>query len=137
MSYLLDTNVISETRKRSPDPRVLAWLQDVDPNALFLSVLTIGELARGVAKCRRTDPAAAASLAHWLAGIDTLYGDRVVPIDTAVATVWGELTAGRSLPVIDSLLAATAKVHRMTVVTRNVRDMQPTGVPCLDPWHDG
>ncbi len=137
MSYLLDTNVVSETRKRSPDPHVFAWLQDVAPNELFLSVLTIGELARGIAKRRRTDPAAAASLAHWLAGIDTLYGDRIVPIDTAVATVWGELTTGRSLPVIDSLLAATAKVHGMTVVTRNTRDIEPTGVPCLNPWHDG
>jgi hypothetical protein len=106
----------------------------VDPNELFLSVLTISELARGIAKRRRIDPAAAASLAHWLAGIDTLYGDRLIPIDTEVATTWGELTAGRSLPVIDSLLAATAQVHGMTVVTRNTRDIEPTGVPCFDPW---
>jgi hypothetical protein len=97
-------------------------------------VLTLGEVARGIAKRRRTDPDAAASLAHWLAGIGTLFADRVIPIDAAVATVWGDLTAGRSLPVIDSLLAATAKVHGMTVVTRDTRDIEPTGVPCLDPW---
>ena len=125
---------MSETRKRRPDPNVVEWLQAVDQAELHISVLTIGELTRGVAQHRRRDPQAAASLEHWLRGIEDMFSDRVVPIDTAVATAWGHLGAIRPLPVIDSLIAATALAHGHRVVTRNVEDFAPTGVVVVNPW---
>ncbi len=134
MSFLLDTNVVSETRRRNPDPNVLAWLQRTDQADLYISVLTIGELTKGVARRARTDPRAAASLDHWLRGIQRMFSDQVIPIDTDVAAVWGRLNAGSPLPVIDSLLAATAKIHGLTLVTRNIRDVVRTGVSHLNPW---
>ncbi len=134
MSFLLDTNVVSETRKRTPDRNVLAWFDDTDQQDLYISVLTIGELTKGIAQRRRRDPRSAAGLEHWLRGIEELFSDRVIPIDASIATAWGNLGAGRPLPVIDSLLAATAKVRGFTLVTRNVKDIEPTGVACLNPW---
>ncbi len=134
MSFLLDTNVISETRKRNPDRNVLAWLQAADQAGLFISVLTIGELTKGIALHRRRDPGAAASLAHWLHGIEELFADRIILIDAPIARIWGELNVERPLPVIDSLLAATAKVRGFTLVTRNVKDVQSIGVAVVSPW---
>ena len=113
----------------------MAWLAEADQGSLFVSVLTIGELAKGVAKYRRRDPRAADSLAHWLRGIETLFSDHVLPIDGRIATAWGELSAHEPLPVIDALLAATAQVHGLTIVTRNVSDIERTGVPHLNPWN--
>ena len=98
LSYLLDTNVVSETRKRRPDPNVIDWLQAVDQAELHISVLTIGELTKGVAQHRQRDPQAAASLEHWLRGIEEMFSDRVVPIDTAVATAWGHLGGNPAAP---------------------------------------
>ncbi len=132
--YLLDTNVISETRKTRADSGVIAFLSAADAMGLFLSVLTLGELRRGVAVKRRSDPVAASQLGAWVDGIETSFADRVLPVDTATATWWGEFSAGRSLPVIDSLIAATAHSHGLTLVTRNTRDVEFTGVPLLDPW---
>ena len=126
--------MVSETRKRRPDPAVVGWLQGVDPGEIYVSVLTIGELAKGIAKRRESDPAAADDLAHWLRGIELLFADRVLPVDNAVAMAWGELSVRRSLPVIDSLLAATATVHGLTVASRNVRDFERSGVALLNPW---
>ncbi len=134
MSFLLDTNVVSETRRRTPDPNVLAWLQRTDQKDLYISVLTIGELTKGVARRARTDPRAAASLDHWLRGIQRMFSDQVIPVDADVAAAWGRLNADSPLPVIDSLLAATAKIHGLTLVTRNVRDVARTGVSHLNPW---
>lgn len=134
MSFLLDTNVVSETRKRTPDRNVLAWFDDTDQQDLHISVLTIGELTKGIARRRHRDPRSAAGLEHWLRGIEELFSDRVIPIDASIATAWGNLDAGRPLPVIDSLLAATAKVRGFTLVTRNVKDIEPTGVPYINPW---
>lgn len=134
MSFLLDTAVVSETRRRTPDAAVLAWLDPIDPNDLHVSVLTIGELAIGIARLRRKDPSAAAALGHWLSGIEELFADRVIRIDATVAKAWGGLNAERPLPAIVSLLAATAKVHGLTLVTRNVRDLASTGVRVIDPW---
>ncbi len=134
MTFLLDTNVVSETRRRTPDRNVLAWFDDTDQQALYISVLTIGELTKGIARRRRGDPRSAAGLEHWLRGIEELFSDRVIPIDTSIATAWCNLDAGRPIPVIDSLLAATAKVRGFTLVTRNVKDIEPTGVACLNPW---
>ena len=134
MSFLLDTNVVSETRKRTPDRNVLAWFDDTDQQDLHISVLTIGELTKGIARRRHRDPRSAAGLEHWLRGIEELFSDRVIPIDASIATAWGNLDAGRPLPVIDSLLAATAKVRGFTLVTRNVKDIEPTGIPYINPW---
>lgn len=132
--YLLDTDVISETRRTRGDARVLAFLNDTDSAALFLSVLSLGELRRGVAGRRRIDTVAADRLGMWVDGIETTFADRVLPVEIAVARLWGELSAGRSLPVIDTLIAATAIIHRLTLVTRNTRDVEATGVALIDPW---
>ena len=132
--YLLDTNVISETRKARADSGVIAFLSAAEAAGLFLSVLTLRELRKGVAAKRRADPGAADQLGAWVDGIETTFADRVLPIDAATARRWGELSANRSLPVIDTLIAATAISHGLTLVTRNTRDVESTGVPLGDPW---
>jgi toxin FitB len=132
--YLLDTNVVSETRKIRADHGVMAFLSAADEAALFLSVLTLGELRKGVEAKRRTDPHAADQLGAWVDTIETSFADRVLGIDMAAARRWGELSAGRSLPVIDTLIAATAIVRDLTLVTRNTRDVASTGVMIVDPW---
>ncbi len=132
--YLLDTNVISETRKARADSGVIAFISAADAAVLFVSVLTLGELRKGVAAKRRTDPGAADQLAAWVDGIEATFADRILPIDAATARRWGELSANRSLPVIDTLIAATAMSHSLTLVTRNIRDVDITGVPLVDPW---
>ena len=134
--YLLDTNVVSETRKTRADPTVTAFLAAVDEAGLFISVLTLGELRKGVAARRRTDPVAADRLGAWVDGIETIFADRVLPGDASVARAWGELSAGRSLPVIDTLIAATAITSGLTLVTRNTSDVEATGVPLLNPWQN-
>jgi toxin FitB len=133
--YLLDTNVISETRRSRPDAGVIAFLSAADAEGLFLSVLTLGELRRGVVSKRRTDPVASSGLALWVEGIATNFADRILPIDTATALRWGELSAGGNPPVIDMLIAATALSRDLTLVTRNTKDFQSSGALLLDPWH--
>jgi predicted nucleic acid-binding protein len=132
--YLLDTNVISETRKVRADDGVIAFLSASEAAGLFLSVLTLGELRKGVAAKRRSDPDAADQLGAWVDGIETTFADRLLPIDAATARCWGELSANRSPPVIDTLIAAAAIRHGLTLVTRNTRDVESTGVPLVDPW---
>ena len=132
--YLLDTNLISETRKTRADAGVVAFLTAADAAGLFLSVLTLGELRKGVEAKRRTDAVAAAHLSAWVDGIETTFADRVLPLDAAAARLWGELSASRTLPVIDTLIAATAITHGLTLVTRNTHDVAGTGVPLVDPW---
>ena len=135
--WLLDTNVISETRKSRANPEVMAFLSAADGAALFLSVLTLGELRKGVEAKRRKDPSAAAALGAWVDGIETTFADRVLDVDSGVARLWGELSADRSLPVVDTLIAATAIRRGLTLVTRNTRHVAGTGVVTLDPWKDG
>lgn len=132
--YLLDTNVISETRKIRADGGVMAFLSAADEAELYLSVLTLGELRKGVEAKRRTDPHAADQLGAWVDGIETSFADRVLGIDITAARRWGELSAARSLPVIDTLIAATAISRNLTLVTRNTRDVASTGVTIVDPW---
>ena len=134
--YLLDTNVISETRRVKANPKVAAFIASAAASELFVSALTIGELWKGVALKRRTDKLAADQLAGWVQGIETAFASQVLPVDAAVARVWGELGAGKSLPVIDAMLAATALVRGLTLVTRNTRDFAPTGASMLDPWQN-
>jgi toxin FitB len=132
LSYLVDTCVVSEARRRSVP--ALAWLNAVDPAALFLSVITIGEIAKGIAARERTDPIAAVALGRWLDGLRTAFASKVLVIDAAVAIAWGHLMAQRSLPVSDGLIAATARVHNLTLVTRNVADFAHAGVDVVNPW---
>ena len=134
VKYLLDTNVVSETRKKQPEPSVLAFLQAADSSMLYLSVLTIGELRRGIAAKKRDDPAAAKSLAAWAQGLEVGFADRILGIDALVARLWGEWSSDRLRPVVDTLIAATAMVHGLTLVTRNTRDMRGVPVKVLNPW---
>lgn len=135
MSYLVDTNVISELRKGArANENVRAWIDGVEEEELFLSVLTVGELRRGVERVRRRDRAGATSLERWIRRVVRDHEPRILPVTVEVADVWGRLNVPDPLPVIDSLLAATALVHDLTVVTRNVADIARTGVPVLDPF---
>lgn len=135
MSLLLDTNVLSELRKgERTDPSVRRWFADAESDDLYTSALVVGEIRRGVESIRRRDTAAAAALDHWLARVTESFGGRILPIDTDVAECWGRLNVPDPLPTVDGLLAATALVHDMTLVTRNVRDVERTGVRVLDPF---
>jgi predicted nucleic acid-binding protein len=134
MQYLLDTNVLSETRKRHADHRVLAFIAETDPSTLYLSVLTLGELRKGVMLKHCSDPSAAESIAAWVDGLEFSFADRILGIDAATARLWGELSAQRSRPVVDTLLAATALVHGLTLVTRNTSDVQDIDVKLLNPF---
>ena len=134
--YLLDTNVISESLKKRANEDVIQFLQSTDPSALFLSVLTVGELHKGVAAKREKDADGAARLAAWVAALELIYADRIIPIDSDIASLWGEWSAQRSRPVIDTLLAATAVAREMVLVTRNIRDIADLPVPTLNPWRE-
>ena len=135
MSFLIDTNVISELRKRDRcDANVARWYDACPPDDIYLSVLTIGEIRRGIVSIRLRDPTAAAALDGWLQRVLAEHGDHILPVDRAAAEEWGRLSVPDPLPVIDGLLAATAKVRGMTLVTRNIRDVERTGVSCLDPF---
>lgn len=133
--FLLDTNVISELRKgQRADSSVTSWFAQVADEGIFLSVVTIGEIRRGVESVRRRDPDSAASLDRWLARLNESYGERILPVDRAVAEEWGRMNVPDPLPVIDGLLAATARVLGLTLVTRNVADVEATGADVLDPF---
>lgn len=132
MSWLVDTNILSELRKgdRANDG-VRAWFADAGEDELFTSVLVLGEVRRGIESIRRRDPTAAIALEQWLARLATTFSDRVLPIDARVADRWGVLNVPD--PTVDGLLAATALVHDLVLVTRNTRDVERTGVRLLDP----
>jgi len=134
LQYLLDTNVLSETRRKQADERVIRFISSTEPSVLFLSVLTLGELRKGVALKGRSDPSAARALGSWVDGLEFSFADRVLGIEAATARLWGELSAQRPRPVVDTLLAATAVVHGLTLVTRNTADVLDTGASLLDPW---
>ena len=135
MSYLLDSNIVSELRKRErANVGVRQWLAGVDDAELFLSVLTVGELRRGIESIHRRDRARALALNRWFHALVTEYEERILLVDQKVAEEWGRMNAVATLPAIDSLLAATAHVHGLTFVTRNTKDVTRTGVPCLNPF---
>lgn len=134
MSFLLDTNVLSEARKPSGNAGVRRWLSTVAPEELFLSVLVVGEVRRGIERLRRRDERQAAVFEAWLSALETDYADRLVPITAEVAEAWGRLDAPEPLPVVDGLMAATAKAHGLTLVTRDTADVARTGVKLLNPF---
>lgn len=135
MKYLLDTNVLSEVRKGPRcDGTVAAWWSTISEADIFVSVLTIGEIRKGIEKARRRDAQFAAALEAWLLRIVKNYRDRILTIDLDIVEEWGRMNVPDPLPVIDGLIAATAKVRGLTLVTRNVGDIARTGVAALNPW---
>ncbi len=137
MTWLVDTNIISEIRKGARcHPGVAAWWAGVEERDLFLSVLTLGEIRRGIEGVRQRDPAKAGALERWLDEVSNAFEARIIGVDLAVADVWGRMSAARSVPVIDALLAATAKVHDLVLVTRNTADVSSLGVRTLNPFDE-
>jgi predicted nucleic acid-binding protein len=133
--YLIDTNIISEVGKGSHCNRhVAAWYRDARDDELFLSVLVVGEIRQGIERLRPRNRQRAAALEHWLEEILTSFAERILPVDERVAQIWGRMNAREPLAAIDSLLAATAEAHGLTVVTRNLKDIERSGVRCLNPF---
>jgi hypothetical protein len=137
LSYLLDTNVLSELRRKTPNAGVVEWFARRPASTLFLSVLTLGELRKGVENIADADRRTA--LLDWLeAELPTFFTGRILPIDAQVADRWGRMmaAAGRPVPGIDSLIGATAAHHGLSLVTRNVRDYAGLGLDVINPWTD-
>ena len=133
--FLLDTNVVSELRKRERcAAKVSAWASTVPSNQDFLSVIVVGELRRGSILKQRSDPAAADALEKWIARLVQRYSERILPITLEIAYEWGRLSAMRPIPPEDGLLAATAHVHRLTFATRNTRNVEGLGISLVNPW---
>jgi toxin FitB len=137
VSFLLDTNVVSEIRKQAPDAGVAEWFASVPANRLFLSVLVVGEIRQGIDRLARRDPVQAEVFERWLSQLVGGYGDRLVSITERIAQAWGRLNVSDPVPVVDGLMAATALVHDWTLVTRNVDDVRSTGVRLLNPFSEG
>lgn len=132
---LLDTVILSELRKNRASPEMMRWLARIRDDDLFLSVVSIGEIERGIEKKRKSDPEFAESLTRWLDGLLRLYGDRILPITPAISRRWGVLSARLGNDSADLLIAATALTHGLQVATRNVRHFTPTGVAVIDPFN--
>jgi predicted nucleic acid-binding protein len=135
MAFLLDTNVVSELRKRERcNPSVRQWFSAVEADDLYISVLVVGEIRRGIELLRRRDKRGATALDRWLSELERRYGDRILPVTLDICRIWGGMSLQRPLAPIDGLMAATAVHHRMTLVTRNVEDVERSGVDVLDPF---
>jgi len=132
--FLLDTVVISELRRRGRDPGVVAWLSEQNSDDLYLSVISLGEIERGIVIKQKVDAVFARRLQGWLEGLLLLYGQRILPVDGAIARRWGQLSAEIGHDGADLMIAATALEHGLQVVTRNVRHFIPTGVQVLNPF---
>lgn len=133
--YLLDTNVLSERRRRFPSPVVVAWLEAAPEEQLWLSVLTLGEIRYGIELLAARDPRSAETFETWLGDLVDLFADRTLTVDAAVTKTWARLRARRPLPAVDGLIAATAVAHNLTLVTRNTRDFAQLGVRLLNPFN--
>lgn len=131
---LLDTVVLSEIRKSRPSAKVMQWLKNQREDQLFLSVISIGEIARGIEKTRKTDPEFAIALAQWLEALQRLYADRILPITLPIAKLWGELSARQGHDGADLLIASTAQVHRLQVATRNIKHFAPLQIDVINPF---
>jgi toxin FitB len=132
--FLIDTVTISELRRQRRDPVVVAWFERQRTTDLFLSVISIGEIERGIAQQRATNPRFGDSLAAWLDRVLALYGERILPFDMQAARRWGAMSAALGNDGADLMIAATALEHGLTVVTRNASDFEPTGVAILSPF---
>ncbi len=130
--YLVDTNVLSEARRGRPEAR--EWLRSVDPDQVFLSVVTLGEIMKGIRQKTRSDPTAASSLHAWLEQLRAGHARRILPITDEIALEWGRIAASRPRDMADALIAATARVHHQILVTRNVADFADLDVPIINPW---
>ena len=138
MNYLIDTNIISEIRKKHRcDRSVAAWYASIEDDEMYLSVLVSGEIRKGIELARRRDPVKATALERWLKEVDAAFGDRILSIDRAITDEWGTMSAVRPIPVIDGLLAATAKVHGLILVTRNDAHVIELGAQVLNPFKPG
>ena len=131
--FLLDTDVLSALRRRDRHPEAAQWLASQQTSDLYLSVVTVGEVQRGIVQQEQHNPPFAQDLASWLARVLRWYGDRVLPFDVSTAQRWGRLSASLGHDSVDLMIAATALEHGLTVVTRNVRDFAPTGIQVLNP----
>ena len=131
--FLLDTDVLSALRRRERNPEIVRWVQEQRTTDLFISVVTVGEIERGITQQQRQDPAFARDLGLWLDRVLGWYGDRILAVDVASARRWGQLSATFGHSGADLLIAATALEHGLTVVTRNVRHFEPTGVHVINP----
>ena len=138
MSWLLDTCALSEYAKKAPAPKVIAWLDEQDETSLFISVITLGEIEKGILKLRASDLHRSQKLTAWLGKVEQRFAGRILPLNAAALHVWAQITAhaelaGQPIPVMDGLLMATAQCHGFTVVTRNVQDfaMCPQ---VFNPW---
>ncbi len=134
MSYLLDTNVISEIRKEHSDARVKAWFAATGAHELYLSVLTVGEIRHGIERLRRRDPAQTGVFEVWLTALQRDFAERLLPVTAEIADQWGRLGVPDRISTVDGLLAATALVDGLTLVTRNTGDLVRTGVRLLNPF---
>jgi toxin FitB len=134
LKYLVDTNVLSELQKPRPEPNALAWFKSVPPNDVHVSVITLGEIERGIEKVRAADPEYASALEGWLQAVLDNYADRIVDVDAAIARRWGVLGHSHAHAPVDAMLAATAIERGLVLVTRNVRDIERTGVRWLNPF---
>jgi len=130
--YLVDTNVVSEARRGTPS--AVSWLRSVNPLSVHLSALTLGEIMRGIALKQKSNPKAAGHLAEWLRKLRHDHADRILPVTDQIAVEWGRIAALRPRGDIDGLIAATAIVHDLIVVTRNVADFDDTGASVINPW---
>jgi hypothetical protein len=138
MSWLLDTCVLSEYARKAPAPQVIAWLDEQDEESLFISVISLGEIEKGILKLAATDPRRSQKLTAWLGKVEQRFAGHILLLDAAALRVWAQIAsraelAGQPLPVMDALLMATAQCHGLTIVTRNARDFAPYP-QVLDPW---
>jgi len=134
VNYLLDTNIVSELRKPQADAHVQEWLASTRGDELYLSVLTVGEIRRGIERLRRRDPTQAAIIEAWLTTLRRDYAQRLLPITAEIAEEWGRLSVPDPIATVDGLLAATARAGDMTLVSRNTADLVHTGARLLDPF---
>ena len=131
--FLIDTDVLSALRRRERSPQIARWMSRQREGDLYLSVVSIGEIERGIIRRQRSNPDFAHTLALWLDSVIKLYGEQILGVNLAVARRWGQLSAGIGNDSADLLVAATALEHGLSVVTRNVRHFRPTGVRVIDP----
>lgn len=132
MMYLVDTNVISEARRGTP--QAIDWLRSVDPEHIYVSVITLGEIMLGIALMQRRDPVQASRVQNWLTSLNATYADRILPVTINVALSWGAIASLRPRGDADGLIAATATLHGMTLVTRNTADFDDLPISLINPW---